>query len=318
MLFFESMPWYAFAMGILVLLGLMLINEVTRRSKNLALFTYIGLPILLTLFIWPKTSGPGTPMGYWFPWVKTYSALAGVLGFMALRYVKGLNQNKWMLIFPPAILAINILEAVFRDFECYNFSGIVDGVYINGGIWNIMNGVAGILSIITICGWAGIFIGQDKNKDMLWPDQMWFWIIAYDIWNFAYVYNCIPDHSFYSGLILLLSCTIPAFFIKKGAWLQHRAQTLALWAMFSLTMPYFAETSMFAVKSSHNTVTLTTLSALALLSNAAVFVYQFKRIHQLKLNPLKDEIFVDLKGYQEIIIDNKKDETTQTPVHSGM
>ncbi len=78
-----------------------------------------------------------------------------------------------------------------------------------------MNGLAGILSIVTISGWYGIFIGKDKNKDMLWPDQLWFWIIAYDLWNFAYVYNCIPDHSFYSGAVLLLSCTIPAFFIKK-------------------------------------------------------------------------------------------------------
>ncbi len=146
--------------------------------------------------------------------------------------------------------------------------------FIQGGIWNIMNGLAGILSIVTISGWYGIFIGKDKNKDMLWPDQLWFWIIAYDLWNFAYVYNCIPDHSFYSGAVLLLSCTIPAFFIKKGAWLQHRAQTLALWAMFSLTMPYFADTSIFAVKSSHSTTALIAVSALALASNAAVFIYQ--------------------------------------------
>ncbi|WP_430884388.1 DUF5692 family protein [Fusibacter sp. JL216-2] len=305
MFLFESMPWYAAAMGITVLLGLIFINEITRRSKHLAILTYFIIPLVCTFFLWPKTSGPGTPMGYWFPWVKTYSVLAGVLGFMALRYIPGLDKNKLMLIFPPLILSINILEAVFRDFQCYDYNGIVDGIFIQGGIWNIMNGLAGILSIVTISGWYGIFIGKDKNKDMLWPDQLWFWIIAYDLWNFAYVYNCIPDHSFYSGAVLLLSCTIPAFFIKKGAWLQHRAQTLALWAMFSLTMPYFADTSIFAVKSSHSTTALIAVSALALASNVAVFIYQFRRVFKFKLNPLKDEIFTDLNAYKEIVEKNK-------------
>lgn len=301
MFLFEKMPWYAALMGVAVLIGLIVINELTRRSKPLAIFTYLALPILLTAFVWPKTSGPGTPMGYWFPWVKTYSALAGVLGFMALRYVKGLDKNKWMLAFPAFILSLNILEAVIRDFQCFGYNGIVDGIFINGGPWNIINGIAGILNIITISGCAGIFISKGKSKDMIWPDQLWFWIIAYDLWNFAYVYNCIPDHSFYSGLMLLLSCTIPAFFIKKGAWLQHRAQTLGLWTMFSLTFPYFAETSQFAVKSSHSVTALYVVSILALASNIAVFVYHFGRILKHKKNPLKDEIYTDLAGYQEIV-----------------
>jgi len=292
-------------MWLLVVGGLMFVNEITRRSKRLSIAMYLVLPIVMTFTVWQKTAGPGTPVGYWFPWVKTYSALAGVLGFMALRYIKGLDTKKAMLIFPPAILAINILEAVFRDFQCFSFNGMVDGVFIQGGAWNIMNGIAGILNILTICGWAGIFIGKDKNKDMLWPDMLWFWIIAYDLWNFAYVYNCIPDHSFYSGAALLISCTIPAFFFKKGAWLQHRAQTLALWAMFSLTMPTFADTSMFAIKSSHSEVALMVVSILAIVSNVALFIYQFARIIKNKFNPLKDELYTDLEGYKLIVSENK-------------
>ncbi len=300
MFLFEAMPWYSVLMGLVVLGGLMLVNEITRRSKKLSILMYIIVPITLTAFVWPTTAGPGTPVGYWFPWVKCYSAIAGVLGFMALRYIKGMDKNKLMLIFPAFILAFNIAEAVFRDFQCYGYNGIVDGLFIQGGPWNIMNGIAGILNIITISGWLGIFVGKDKNKDMLWPDQLWFWVIAYDLWNFAYVYNCIPDHSFYSGLMLLLSCTIPAFLIKKGAWLQHRAQTLALWAMFSLTLPYFADTSMFAVKSSHNTTALFVVSGLALVSNIAVFVVHFGRVIKNKKNPLKDEVYTDLDAYKEI------------------
>jgi hypothetical protein len=301
MFLFEAMPWYAALMGFGMLLGLIFFNEIIRRSKKLAIITYLVLPILLTIFVWPKTAGPGTPMGYWFPWVKTYSALAGVLGFMALRYIKGLDTNKWMLAFPAFILSLNIFEAVIRDFQCYGYSGIVDGIFINGGPWNIINGIAGILNILTISGWCGIMISKDKTKDMLWPDQLWFWIIAYDLWNFAYVYNCIPDHSFYSGFMLLLACTIPAFLIKKGAWLQHRAQTLGLWTMFSLTFPYFTETSMFAVNSSHSITALYVVSGLSIVSNIAVFIFHFGRVLKHKKNPLKDEIYTDLAGYKEII-----------------
>jgi len=174
---------------------------------------------------------------------------------MAIRYIPSLAKKKWVLYFPPLILAINILEAAIRDFQCFTYGAwngaYVDNLWVMSGSWNIMNGIAGLLNIIAICGWVGIFISKDKTKDMIWPDMIWPWIIAYDLWNFAYTYNCIADHSFYCGLALLLSCTIPAFFIKKGAWLQHRAQTLALWIMFVMTVPSFAD-RIAPVATTHN------------------------------------------------------------------
>ena len=96
--------------------------------------------------------------------------------------------------------------------------------YYVGGSWNIMNGIAGILNIITISGWFGICIrrktANDNSRDMLWPDMMWFWIVAYDLWNFAYTYNCLPTHAWYCGFALLLAPTVCAFTLGKGAWLQ--------------------------------------------------------------------------------------------------
>ncbi len=138
---------------------------------------------------------------------------------------------------------------------------------------------------------------------MLWPDQLWMWIIPYDLWNFAYVYNCIGDHAFYAGAALLLACTIPAFFIKKGAWLQHRAHTLAVWVMFAMTFPAFIDTSMFAVKSSNNETALFIVSALSLLSNIALIVYHVYMIVKTKRNPLKEEIYKDLNAYKEVLAD---------------
>ena len=286
--------WFA------VLGGLIFLNELSRRSKWSAVFFFVVLPVVLPFAVWQYTAGEGSSVGTWFHWAKVYSSLAGCLGFMALRYIKGAAENKYFLMFPPLILAINIMEAVIRDFQCYSFNGLVDGVMIIGGPWNIMNGIAGILNIVTICGWMGIFIGRDKNKDMLWPDMLWFWIIAYDLWNFAYVYNCVSDHAFYAGAALLISCTIPAFFIRKGAWLQHRAHTLAFWMMFVMCFPAFVDTSMFAVKSSHSTAALWTVSSLALAANVGVFIYQLYTIIKKRRNPLKDEIYTDLLAYKAV------------------
>jgi hypothetical protein len=172
------------------------------------------------------------------------------------------------------------------------------------GPWNIMNGIAGLLNIVAICGWFTIFISKDKSKDMIWPDMIWPWIISYDLWNFAYTYNCISDHSFYSGLALLLACTIPTFFIKKGAWLQHRAQTLALWAMFIMTIPQFADV-LAPVPTTHNPVAFFVVSLLALLSNAALVVYQIDKIRTRRLNPLKGDLYADTKAYQEVVAENR-------------
>ncbi|WEG76336.1 DUF5692 family protein [Vagococcus intermedius] len=285
----------------LVVLGALIgLNEISRLNKWIALIMFTLVPIVLTLFVWPTTAGAGSSTGTWFHWVKVYSALAGCLGFWVIRYVKGASNNKYWLMFPPLILALNITEAVIRDFQVYSLHGVVDGVFMNGGIWNIMNGVAGILNIITISGWMGIQVSKNKQKDMVWADQMWFWIIAYDLWNFAYVYNCVSDHSFYAGLALLLSCTIPAFFIKKGAWLQHRAHTLAFWMMFTMSFPAFVSDSQFAVQSSHSSTALFVASALSLGANILVFIFHFYRIKVTKRNILTQEIYVGLDKFEEV------------------
>lgn len=301
MFLFESIPWYSALMWFAVLFALIFVNEIARFNKWFAILLFLVLPVVLTFTVWSRTAAEGTSVGTWFHWAKVYSALAGCLGFMALRFIKGWSSNKYLLVFPPLILAVNILEAVIRDFQCYGLNGFVDGVMIIGGPWNIMNGVAGIINIITISGWIGIVISKDKNKDMLWPDQLWFWIIAYDLWNFAYVYNAVSDHAFYAGAALLISCTIPAFFIKRGAWLQHRAQTLAIWMMFVMSYPSFVDTSMFAVKSSHNETALWVVSFLSLAANVAVLIYHFYKVFKYKRNPIKTEVHSDLSSYKAVV-----------------
>ncbi|WP_370890241.1 DUF5692 family protein [Janibacter sp. GXQ6167] len=306
MFLYEAAPWYSYAMWFLVLAALVGANELARLNKWVALGLFAVLPIALTIFVWPTTAGAGSSTGTWFHWVKVYSALAGCLGFLALRFIKGASANKWVLMFPPAILAINILEAVARDLQVWlmNADGIVDGVYMLSGPWNAMNAAAGLINIVTISGWMGIRLSKNSKQDMIWPDMIWPWIIAYDVWNFAYVYNCVGDHSFYAGAALLISCTIPTFFITKGTWMQARAQTLAFWMMFTMSVPAFVSTSAFAVQTSRNPAALFTVSALALAINVAVLVYHVYRIRTHKLNPLREEIYRGLPAYEEVAAAN--------------
>lgn len=302
MFLFESITPLQALMFVVVLAALIGLNEISRRGKVAGLLLFVALPLVLTVLVWPHTAGEGSSTGSWFHWVKVYSALAGCIGFMLIRYVPRLAAHRWMLLFPPAILALNIAEAVVRDFQVAGMdAGVVDGVTMVPGPWNVMNGVAGILNILTICGWVGIYVSRDRTKDMIWPDMLWFWIVAYDLWNFAYVYNCVGDHAFYAGAALLLSCTIPAFWLRRGAWLQHRAHTLAFWMMFTMAFPAFVSDSPFAVQSSHSPAALMTASALSLAANVAVVVYQVHRLRTRRLHPLRDELWTDLPAYRRVV-----------------
>ncbi len=304
MFFFENYTVVNVLIFLAVCFGLLLVNEVTRRSKIASIVFYIVVPIVFTIFVWGQVSNDTTE-GNWFAWVKCYSALAGVIGFMLLRYIKKLQTNKFMLFFPALILFVNIIEAVIRDFEVSGLGTVYEnGLTLIGGPWNIINGIAGILCGITITGWVGIKVAKTKSQDMVWADQQWFWIIAYGIWNLSYVYNCIPERSFYAGVALIGVCTLAAFIKSKGLWLQHRAQTLALWAMFTLTFPAYASTEFFSIVSTNDAAPKLVLAILAILANLGVLIYEIMTIIKTKRNPLKEELYTDLKCYDKVLTSN--------------
>jgi len=305
---------------LVVFAGLFGFNEFARRWKWAGFCSFVILPLALSI-MWFTVLRQQTYTD-WFHLAKVYSSTAGCIGFWAIRHLERkdkltrqvtwrLADNKIALCFPPLILAINILEAVTRDFQVglqywMTNSGGIEGEVtgVLGGPWNFMNGIAGILNIIAITGWFGIVIRkktrQDGSRDMLWPDMLWFWIIAYDLWNFTYTYNCIPTHSWYAGFALLFAPTLCSFTLGKGAWLQHRAQTLAIWCMFAQTFPSFLDQGSFMVRSTYNPAVYTFWGALALASNVAVIAYMIYKVRATKRNPYKAELYTDLAGYKEV------------------
>ena len=134
---------------------------------------------------------------------------------------------------------------------------------------------------------------------MLWPDMTWVYILAYDLWNFCYTYNCLPTHAWYCGLALLLAPTVANFFWNKGGWIQNRANTLALWCMFAQVFPMFQDYSVFSTNSVNNPQVNLAVSAIALVVNIAAFGYIMYRAKKLGVNPYKHEVFKGTRDFEQ-------------------
>lgn len=301
---------------IMVFVGLIAANEVARRSKTGGIVCFLGIPAVLTVYFisiyvcagmgmeWALDNPTYLHMGSWFHYAKLYAATAGCIGFMMLKYGWGkLGRSEAFKVFPFAIVAINILIAVVSDFESavrvFGTTWVsTEGVVLMGGWHNIFNGIAGLINIFCMTGWWGIYRSK-KGEDMLWPDMTWVYILAYDLWNFCYTYNCLPTHAWYCGLALLLAPTVANFFWNKGGWIQNRANTLALWCMFAQVFPMFQDYSVFSVNSVNNPSINLVVSLIALTVNVAAFAYIMYRAKKLGVNPYKHEVFKGTRDFDQ-------------------
>jgi hypothetical protein len=226
---FKLLRWHSFIAKlhiILTLFVLIALNEIFRHFKWSGFVFFVGLSIVLSIFVWPYQG-----VVYWFKWAKIYSVVLASVFFLLMRFTK-VHQYKAAKMFCVFFLAGNIAEAVGQDFSM-------------GFTPNILNGVAGVLSILTCYyGWKGIKADSSTQKDMIWPQMTTLWIIAYDVWNFVYVYLNFPA-SASAQLMVIIAATIPALFIKKGTWLQARAYTLGIWFMFYFTFTHFYERNLW-------------------------------------------------------------------------
>lgn len=299
-----------------VFVCLILANEVARRSKAGGIFCFLILPGALTVYFaaiyicaamgmeWALNNPTYVYMNSWFHYAKLYAATAGCIGFMVLKYRWGsIGKSHWFKAYPFVIVAINILIAVVSDFEsavrAWDTTWVSsEGVTLMGGWHNVFNGIAGILNIFCMTGWWGIYVSK-KRDDMLWPDMTWVFIVAYDLWNFCYTYNCLPTHAWYCGLALLLAPTVANFFWNKGGWIQNRANTLALWCMFAQVFPMFQDYSAFSTNSVNDPTVNLVVSALALAANVAALAYIAYRAKKLGVNPYKQEVFRGTRDFEK-------------------
>ena len=232
--FYQLLGW------LLVFTGLILLNEFARRSQFGGVFSFMILPIILSIYFiiiyicaglnqsWALHNGTYVHMNGWFHYAKLYAADIGSAGFVLIKYRWWIGKTNWFKAYPFIIVGINIIIAVISDFESaikgyrnYVAKGTrwwlsSEGVWLYGGWWNVLNGIAGIINIFCKTDWWGVYSSKDRN-DMLWPDMTWMFILSYDIWNFEYTYNNLTTHSWYCGLALLSAPTFANHFWNKEA-----------------------------------------------------------------------------------------------------
>lgn len=170
---------------LLVFAGLVVMNEIARRSKAGGIACFLILPAALSVYFiaiyvgaamgadWALNNDTYVHMNSWFHYAKLYAATAGCIGFMILKYHWGkLGKSHGFKAFPFIIVAINILIAVASDFESAVRAGSLaggwwlssEGVWLYGGWWNVLNGLAGILNIFCMTGWWGnLFLKRQKR-----------------------------------------------------------------------------------------------------------------------------------------------------------
>ena len=115
---------------LLVFAGLVVMNEIARRSKAGGIACFLILPAALSVYFiaiyvgaamgadWALNNDIYVHMNSWFHYAKLYAATAGCIGFMILKYHWGkLGKSHGFKAFPFIIVAINILIAVVSDFE---------------------------------------------------------------------------------------------------------------------------------------------------------------------------------------------------------
>ncbi len=261
---FTIHKWYkyrSYGHVVLVLLGLMLLNEICRRFKWTNYLLFFVLPIVLI----PLWSSYGVT--YWFKWVKLYSVVGAAALFTLIRFTK-VGNMKWAKFGAAAFLAINISEAVMQDFSMGNMA-------------NVLNAIGGILSIITLSGWLSIHADKSKEQDMVWPAMTTFWIIAYDVWNIVFVYLNFPG-SATAQMMVLVAATLPALFIKKGTWLQARAFTLAGSFMYYFTNPAMFESNVVAMPR-NDELMLAAGAASFIINSVYAYIFFTKKFKQRQL-----------------------------------
>lgn len=91
---------------VLVFVGLIVCNELARRTKIGGIIFFLAIPACLTIYFviltvwgsvdsnsWAASNWTFTKMNSWFHYAKLYAATAGCIGFMMIKYGCELVNN---------------------------------------------------------------------------------------------------------------------------------------------------------------------------------------------------------------------------------
>ena len=130
----NALPQWIAMLGVLA--ALILLNEVSRRTKAGGILMFFVIPAILTVYFiaiavgaktgasWALNNQTYLYMNGWFHYAKLYAALAGCIGFMMIKYEWGIGKAHWFKAYPFAIVAINKLTAVAAPLRGVRMKGL--------------------------------------------------------------------------------------------------------------------------------------------------------------------------------------------------
>ena len=187
---------------------LFLVQEVLRRAgKWLAWGPFLVMPIVLTPY-WARNNYQVEI----FLWFKLYTILFGACWITGLRYTS-LGRSPWSLLGVFVLLVINVLEAVVQD-------------VLSGTLAHYLVAFSGVLLLLSLPNQLhAIRIAKSGYRDLVYRDMTRPWIVAYTVWNAAFVYLNFPivagHHLGVLGAAFVVAMHDPR------RWLMARTYTLA-------------------------------------------------------------------------------------------
>lgn len=146
---------------VLVFAGLVILNEIGRRTKMGGIVIFVIIPAILTIYFIGIQAGlfgghsnqTYEYMNGWFHYAKLYAADIGVVGFLMIKYKWGLGKKEWFKPWPFIIVAINILIAVASDLsQLSELTRLLEISQVHGGhlmkVYSFM--VAGGISLMVL------------------------------------------------------------------------------------------------------------------------------------------------------------------------
>ncbi|KOP38786.1 hypothetical protein DBB36_22410 [Flavobacterium sp. WLB] len=294
---------------LLLFVGLALVYMAWRKWKW---FTPIvaGVGVVILAVYWINTLD-NMPL---FRWVKNLTLVFTIWIFWLARHTS-LTKYVWMRFLCAAILGINIFEACEVDFH-------------SGYLPNILNGAAGIFSILAMTRWRGIGPNRQPSKDLIWAGQPELWIIAYDIWNITFSYLNFNEYTS-NSIALNLTATFLALWIP-GTWVSTRGTTLGFFYFYLFSFSVFVMEKSFVPIPISNTSAIV-IASISFVANFVVcaLVWRWKifkkgpvwpsfgqyRHAEHAMSGLNDSIHVDLDKFPAMA-DYPPLKENENPVHS--
>ena len=259
---------------LLVFAGLIITNEIARRTKAGGMVIFVIIPLILTVYFigmhLGAFGGASNPtmeyMDGWFHYFKLYAAVIGCIGFMMIKYQWGIGAKEWFKPFPWFIVAYDI--------------------------WNFQYTYANLPTHTWYCGVALLLAPTFANA--LWNKGGWIQNRAntLGIWcMFAQVFPLFQLSKTFS----VLPSVYGGAAAKGYSALDLYDKALAVYnSGVNTSNEVIADMGITANPTAQGVV-----SILALVANVICIAVIMKRSIEQKKNPYKNDIWVGTKDYDE-------------------